>query len=76
MEPQTLIKIADDEYLVFDTLFNDHDTQTVKLQWAKAREEHPTWNRYDIIGYLIEEKLPRFGLKGTFLQAINLPLEG
>ena len=72
--PATLIKIGDDECIVFDTHLNERDIDTVKRQWLEAKNCHPAWNRYDLIGELIEDRLPKFGLQGTYLSAKNVIL--
>lgn len=73
--PQTLIKIGDDDdFIVFDTNLNEVDIDTIRRQWLEAKNAHPTWDRYDLIGELIEDRLPKFGLQGTYLCARNVIL--
>lgn len=63
-----LIKISEseNEFLVFDSDVTELDMARIYTEWKKTKEEHPTWDRYDLIGELIENTLPKIGLKAEY----------
>jgi len=63
-----LIKISgsENEFLVFDTDVTEPDMARIYTEWKKAKEDHPTWDRYDLIGELVENILPKMGLNAEY----------
>lgn len=69
----TLIKIENtNEYLCFDTEVTSRDIQAIQAEWESIKIDHPTWDRMDCIGELIEVSLPKFyGLKAEYFSGVD-----
>ena len=65
----TLLRINDsDNFIGFDTEITPKDKQTIENEFKEIITEHPTWDWYDCIGELLEERCIKYGLNGTFLR--------
>lgn len=65
----SLFKISDNEreFLYFDTMVAYPDKDYIKKSWDEIRTTHPEWDRMDCVEELIENYLPRYGLRAEYI---------